>query len=336
MNRDSDLVVGVDLGGTKIAAALVDADGQIVSDLVTRPTPAQEGPEAMLNTIASLVTTVVSNAQADSPGCDISIQGVGIGAAGMIDIATGTVISATESIKGWKGTKVAEGIASRLESAGLGLLPVFVDNDVNAYAAGEAWRGAGRGADIVLVAAVGTGVGGAIVINGTTVTGRRGVAGEIGHLPVRGAEGQRCTCGRDGHLEAIAAGPQIYRRYIELGGDPSKAATTKDLRLLAESGDEIACRVYRDSAEALGVALAGLAATIDPDVIIISGGVAGAGEIWWAPLEKSFRAELIEPLKDIDICQSNLGTNAPIIGAAYGAFRLAASHASQCADSAKG
>ncbi|VEG74809.1 ROK family protein [Actinomyces slackii] len=311
-------VVGLDLGGTKMAAALVGADGVLLGPAARLDTPASQGPEAILDAVASLVLDLAASAGPGEP----PIAAVGIGTAGVVDTTTGTIISATEALAGWAGTPVAQGLSQRLEPAGLGRIPIDVVNDVDAYATAEAWRGAGRGCSSLLVAAVGTGVGGALVLEGRTRRGAHHVAGEIGHIPAPGAQGETCTCGRIGHLEAVVAGPQIHRRYLAGGGDDA----VRDARQVEEralAGEELALAVYRDSAQALGQALAGLASAIDPDRILISGGLARAGDLWWGPLRRAFAAEVIEPLAGIEILPAALGTTAPIIGAARGALRAA-------------
>ena len=170
--------------------------------------------------------------------------------------------------------------------------------------------------------AVGTGVGGALVIEGRTRRGAHHVAGEIGHVPVPGAQGEPCTCGRPGHLEGVAAGPQIHRRYLAKGGDPD-VPDAREVERRAAAGDRIAQGVYRDSAACLGRALAGLVTVIDPDVVVVSGGLARAGDLWWGPLRRTFAAEIIDPLASIKIIPATLGTTAPIVGAARGALALA-------------
>lgn len=318
------LVVGLDLGGTKMAAALVDHGGGLVGQVRSRPTPAHEGPGAMLEAIASLVQDTIEAGLGTAPG-PAAVVGVGIGTAGVVDVGAGRIVSSTDAITGWAGTDVAGSLAQRLEAGlgtGAGHLPIHVENDVDAYAAGEAWLGAGRGVDCALVAAVGTGVGGALVLSGQARRGAHHVAGEIGHIPVADAQGERCTCGRPGHLEAVAAGPQIHRRYLALGGDP-RARDARDVEQRAEAGDALAQRVYRDSATALGRALAGATTLMDPDLIIISGGLARAGDLWWRPLRQTFAEEVIEPLAGVRIVPALLGTTAPIIGAARGALRRA-------------
>ena len=308
------LVVGLDLGGTKMAAALVDSGGTLQGPVSSCPTPAHEGPAAMLNAISGLIATVVETGTHQEPGKAAAITAVGIGTAGVVDVERGTILSATDAITGWAGTQVAAGVRERLAAQGLGELPIHVENDVDAYAAGEAWLGAGTGAEVVLMVAVGTGVGGALVLDGRTRRGAHHVAGEIGHVPVPGAQGEPCTCGRTGHLEGVTAGPQIHRRYAR--GVEERAA----------AGDDIAAEVYRDSAACLGRALAGLVTVIDPDVVVVSGGLARAGDLWWEPLRQTFAAEIIDPLAPIKILPATLGTTAPIVGAARGALALASSN----------
>ena len=279
------LVVGLDLGGTKMAAALVDSGGTLQGPVSSCPTPAHEGPAAMLDAISDLIAKVVETGTHQEPSKAVAITAVGIGTAGVVD----------------------------------------VENDVDAYAAGEAWLGAGTGSEVVLMVAVGTGVGGALVLEGRTRRGAHHVAGEIGHVPVPGAEGEPCTCGRSGHLEGITAGPQIHRRYLAKGGDPD-VPDARRVEERAAAGDDIAAEVYRDSAACLGRALAGLVTVIDPDVVVVSGGLARAGDLWWKPLRQTFTAEIIAPLAPIKIIPATLGTTAPIVGAARGALALAASN----------
>ncbi|QKD80000.1 ROK family protein [Actinomyces marmotae] len=318
------VVVGLDLGGTKMAAALVGADGRLLGPISSVPTPAHEGPDAMLDAIAGLVMKVVRTGGAGAEGASggsAAIGAVGIGTAGVVDVERGEIVSATDAITDWTGTRVARGVQARLEAEGLGRLPIHVENDVDAYAAGEAWLGAGRATRCALMVAVGTGVGGSVLLDGVPLRGAHHVAGEIGHMPSRLAAGETCTCGRPGHLEPIAAGPQIHRRYLAAGGDPA-AVNAHDVERRAQAGDELAARVYREAAVALAQAIAGVATVLDPERIIISGGLARAGDLWWAPLREAFLAEVIEPLAGIEIVPAELGTTAPIVGAARGALAL--------------
>jgi len=304
-------VIGVDLGGTKTAAGTVSRDGA-VGALRTVPTPAQAGPAAILDAVADLVRAVAADAGAP-------VLGLGVGTAGVVDVTTGTIVSATDAIPGWTGTDVAGGLRDRLADLTAG--PVHVENDVDAHAAGEAWLGAGAGLASVLMVAVGTGVGGAVVLDGRPLRGAHHVAGEMGHLPTPGAEGLRCTCGRPGHLEALGAGPALHRHYLALGGDTA-SQDTRDVVARARAGEETAVRAVRESAAAVGRATAAVVTVLDPAAVVVGGGMAGAGPLWWDAMERALRAELIEPLADLPVLPAALGASAAVVGAARGAWAL--------------
>ncbi len=295
--------VGVDVGGTKIAAALVDAAGA-VGPVATVPTPAASGPAAVLDAVAGLVVQVA----AGTP-----IVGVGVGTAGVVDAGRGVIVSATDTFADWVGTDVAAGLRARLAGAGVGVGRVEVRNDVDAHALGEAWLGAGAGAASLLMVAVGTGVGGALVLDGRLRTGAHHVAGELGHIPAVGAEGLRCPCGRPGHLEALAAGPGLARRYGVLTGVDVDA---REVARRASAGDDAAVRAIADAAACLGRALAGIMTVVDPAVVVVGGGVAEIGPLWWTPMLATCRAETIDALAAVPIVPAALGAEAPLLGAA--------------------
>jgi glucokinase len=301
--EDSDRVVAVDLGGTKTAVATVDRQGTCGPVLV-RPTPSRAGPDRVLATVAEAVREVAAGS---------SFVAVGVGSAGVIDATTGTVVSATDAITRWPGTGVADALGKELG------MPVVVDNDVNAHAAGEAWLGAGRGAASVLMVAVGTGVGGAVVLDGAPLHGAHHVAGEVGHVPARGAEHLLCGCGRRGHLEAVASGPGLLRHYRALGGDAA-VTDTREVFERARSADPQALRAVEDAAGALGTCLAGLVMLVDPEVVIVGGGLADTGEVWWDPMECALRADLIDVVADVPLRRAELGNRAALVGAAHRAW----------------
>ncbi|MFC9466637.1 ROK family protein [Streptomyces coelicoflavus] len=305
-------VVGVDLGGTKIAAATVDEHGA-VGRVHTMPTPAADGPAAVLDAVASLVGDVLAASGAE-------LRALGVGAAGVIDSGRGVVVSSTDTFPGWPGTDIAGGLRTRLAplAADDGLV-VTVRNDVDAHAVGEAWRGAAAGAGSVLLVAVGTGVGAAVVRDGRPLRGAHHLAGEAGHIPVPGAEGLRCPCGRTGHLEAVGAGPAIHRRYLELGGDPA-CPDARDVVARAEGGDDLAARVVRAAGEAVGRAIAGIVTVLDPETVVVGGGVAEAGELWWSALEGTLRSEVVDALAGLPVLPAALGGEAAVVGAARDAW----------------
>lgn len=301
----AEQVVAIDLGGTKIAAAAVDRQGAC-GPVITRPTPAREGPDQVLAAIAEAVREVSDTTP--------RIIGAGVGAAGVIDAASGTVLSATDAITDWSGTRIADALGQALN------LPVAVDNDVNAHAAGEAWLGAGQGCRSVLMTTVGTGVGGAVILDGQPVHGAHHVGGEIGHAPARGAEHLPCGCGRRGHLEAIASGPGLLRHYHSMGGDRA-VADTREVFKRARVADTVALRAVREAASALGTCLAGLIMLMDPDVVVVGGGLAEAGQLWWRPMESALRCELIDIVASVPVKPAELGGKAALVGAAHRAWQ---------------
>ncbi|NMR20954.1 ROK family protein [Cellulomonas fimi] len=329
-------VLGVDLGGTKIAAALVTADG-VPGPVLTVPTPAHDGPAAILDAVAGLARAVVADAVASAGAAGAPVPGVGavgIGTAGVVDVGRGVIVSSTDALTGWAGTEVAAGVRVRLAGASgfggaadgedrgsSGALPVFVENDVDAHAAGEAWLGAAAGASSALMVAVGTGVGASVVLAGRPLRGAHHVAGEMGHLPIGGADGLRCSCGRPGHLESIGSGPALHRLYRARGGDAA-ALDTRDVVARASAGEALALRVVEESASAVGRAIAAVVTVLDPAVVVVGGGLAGAGPVWWEPMERALRAEVIDVLADVPLVPAALGGTAAIVGAARGAWAL--------------
>ncbi|MEU1358616.1 ROK family protein [Micromonospora zamorensis] len=286
-------VVGIDIGGTKTAVALVDRAGQVL-ERREAPTPARSGPGAVLDTAARLATDLLGAAAGP----------VGVGTAGAVDPATGVIRYATDSLPGWAGTPVADALAARL---GRG---VRVVNDVNAAALGECWAGAGRDRAHVLLVAVGTGLGGAVVRNGRVEAGARGAAGEVGHLPAPGAERLRCGCGRYGHLEAIASGSGLAAAYLVETGTRVTGRTVAER---AAAGDGVAQRVVERAGAVLGAALAGLVALLDPDVVLVAGGAAGA---LLPAASAAYPAELPAGWADVPLLPATLGADAVVVGAA--------------------
>lgn len=299
-------VIGIDVGGTKVAAATVDQDGMI-GPIVSVPTPGDEGPEAMLDAFAT-----VARMAAEADGVEITtISAMGIGTTGVVDTNTGTILDSTTVIKDWTGTPVAAGLSARFDHTPV----VVVQNDVDAHATGEVWKGIAAGYSSVLMVAPGTGVGASVLFNGEPVRGAHHVGGEIAHMPVPGAEELVCPCGRKGHLEAIAAGPAMHRYYLKFGGDQS-SPDAKDVVARANGGEEAAINAVKAAATALGKAMAGLVTVLDPDCVVLSGGLAQAGQMWWDAMEDAFRMELIKPLQNTPVLLGVLAGAAPILGGA--------------------
>ncbi|GAA1713608.1 ROK family protein [Nonomuraea bangladeshensis] len=292
------LVVGLDIGGTKTAAGLVDPSGELL-ETATRPTPGAEGREAILTTAAGLVRSLLRD----------GVTTVGVGSAGVIDPVRGVVVSATSALAGWAGTDL-RGELSR----GLGL-PVAVDNDVHAHALGELWRGAAAGRADVLLVAVGTGVGASLVLGGRVRHGAHAVAGHAGHVPVAAAAGLPCPCGGQGHVEAVASGPALLGAYRRRAGTETPGGLAEVARLAA-AGDPVAAEVLATGATALGQAIGGLMNVLDPEIVIVGGGVAGCGEPWWGPLRAAVAAETLPALRDVPVRPAALSATAALLGAA--------------------
>lgn len=287
-------LVGLDIGGTKTAAALVGGDGRVLGRRLA-PTPAGSGPAAVLDTAARLVRELL-----DAGGAGP----VGVGTAGTVDPTTGTIRYATDSLPGWAGTPVADELAARLAR------PVRVTNDVNAAALGESWVGAGRDRRDLVLVAVGTGLGGAMLQHGRISTGARGGAGEVGHLPAPGAERLRCGCGRYGHLEGIASGTGLSGAYaLETG----ERITGRAVAERAAAGEPVAREVVDRAATALGRALAGLVALLDPQAVVLAGGAADA---LFPGARAAFTAELPAAWADVALLPAALGADAVVVGAA--------------------
>lgn len=284
-------VIGIDVGGTKIAAGVV---GDAVHDV--RSVPTATSAEAIIDAIVSLVSDIAAG---QSPAA------IGIGSAGAFD-AEGRVVSATDLLPGWSGTALATRVRERTGA------PTAAINDVHAAAIGEARRGAAADARHVLIAAVGTGLGGAVIHEGQLELGHAGLAGSLGHVMSRGPA-RRCSCGVAGHAEALASGPGIARLYAEKTGDPV------DLRAIASratAGDADAVDAIRIGGEALGDALAAAAAIADPEVIVIGGGAAQVGALLLEPARRAFRQTCMPAHSALPIIPAALGTSAALVGAA--------------------
>lgn len=301
----TEKVAVIDLGGTKIAGALADPDGRL-HDQQRVYTPSQEGPEAVVAAVAGLVQDL----QAAGTAGGANIVGVGIGSAGVVDAAGRNIIAATDAIKDWAGTPLAE-----LVEAATGL-PVTLENDVNAHLRGEAWKGAGVGKMNLAMMALGTGIGGAVMMNGEIMVGPRGTIGDFGHLPTFLATKRACTCRRQvPHLEAVASGPGLVAWYHEKGGD-NAVTGAKALEKMAESGDPLALETYREAGRETGRALGTIVNIFDPELVIVGGGLGNSGELWWGALREAYREQLVDALREVPVVKAQLGNQAALVGAA--------------------
>ncbi|MFE9768373.1 ROK family protein [Streptomyces sp. NPDC005808] len=291
------MFAGVDIGGTTTQVLLCTADLDVV-DSTEVPTPASEGGQAMVR--AALDALGVLRARVPA-----RLRGIGVGAAGIVDSRAGRILVASDSFKSWAGFAVT----ATLEEA-LGV-PAFLDNDVNAFLRGEAVKGAVRGEAFVLGMTLGTGVGGALWLNGELLDGPHGAAGEVGHVP--GFGDLPCTCGGRGHLETLASGRAIRARYGERTG---RLLSARGVAEAAVDGDPDAIAVYEAAGAGVARAILITAGLADITTVVIGGGVSGA----WDLLQPSIRAALAaEPPVSghpVRVVRAGLGNGAVAIGAA--------------------
>lgn len=301
-------IIGVDLGGTKTSAGLVESDGT-VSRRRESPTPSHAGRDAVLDAVAEVVAAVVDDARA----AGTVVDRIGVGAAGVIDPETGVIVSATDTIEGWRGTDLRAELSRRL---GVGL---DIVNDVHAHALGEHRLGAGRGRGSMLLVTVGTGIGGAYLSGGTLHAGAHWLAGHLGHIPSIEAEGILCACGRRSHLEPVASGLGIHASYLRLGGSPALADTRALFAELAERPESKDARAadaaIRLGALALGRALGGWLNTFDPEIVVLGGSVARQ-PLWWEQVLEAAAGETLLPFEGYRILPPALGSDSGIVGAA--------------------
>jgi glucokinase len=312
----SGLAVGIDIGGTKVAGGVVDPDGTVVAR-ARRDTPHRStSPSVVEDTIVEVVAELVDGAGDD-------VVAVGIGAAGFVAADRATVVFAPHL--SWRDEPLEANLQRRVP------VPISVDNDANAAAWAE-WRfGAAQGDSHVVMVNLGTGIGGAIVMDGQIVRGRYGIAGEFGHMQVVPG-GQRCECGNKGCWEQYASGNALVREARSMmtagspmatdlleraGGDPS-SLTGPMITEAAREGDPTAKELLGEIGQWLGIGIANLAAAFDPGVFVIGGGVSAADDLLLGPARTTFRRHLTGRgyRPEARIVAAALGNEAGLIGAA--------------------
>lgn len=314
-NGSGPPVVGIDLGGTKILAGVVGAGNQILGRS-KRPTPAQEGGDAILRSIVECVEDALAVAKVRRD----EVAAAGIGSPGPLDSETGTILfSANMAVRNFP--------LGPLLSEKLGW-PVLLQNDVRVGGYGEFKLGAGRGYRDIIAVFVGTGIGGCLVQGGQVLRGATGNAGEVGHMIVK-AGGPRCGCGSRGCLETLASRTAITRRILKSvrKGMPTVLADkvlrktgrlkSGEIADAVAAGDHVANREVRRAAHFLGLGLGGLVNVLGPEIVIIGGGVAEAlGEPYVDLVRLSAREQILsDPNRKIHIEQAELGDDAGILGA---------------------
>lgn len=313
------LVLALDIGGTKITAARVriapDRSRAEVLEETTVPTPAREGARTVLEAALDAGSRVIGDASRTGSastlgGAEDRTSAVGISTAGVVDVARGEITHATSSLPGWPGTRVAAAFTERFA------LPARALNDVHAHGLGEALFGTGQDASSLLLMAVGTGIGGAQVVDGRPVVGVRGAAGHVGHVTVPEAASVPCTCGRVGHLEGLASGPGILDLARRLGAEGAQCADGPVLAAAARAADGPAREAYRLAGVATGRVIGSLLNVLDAEVVALAGGVVGASEVWDDALRQGVAREAMDVVAATPVVPARAGSRAALLGAA--------------------
>nr|WP_280157724.1 ROK family glucokinase [Priestia aryabhattai]MDH3135403.1 ROK family glucokinase [Priestia aryabhattai] len=307
-------LVGVDIGGTTIKMAFINQNGEIIDKWEIPSNVNEKGKHIPINIAKSINQTLDKLGQEKQ-----NLIGIGIGAPGPINLATGSVDVAINL--GWENFPLKNLL--EIETS----LPVIVDNDANVAALGEMWKGAGGGSKNILCVTLGTGVGGGIIANGEIVHGVNGSGGEIGHITSIMEGGLHCNCGKTGCIETIASATGIVRLMIEelsSNNVPSKlrdfyeeyqTLSSELVFDMANEGDELANKVIRKVTLYLGLALAHLANGLNPEKIIIGGGVSKAGDALLVPLKEQFtRFAFPRVSQGVELTIATLGNDAGVMG----------------------
>ena len=319
MARSKGSVVAVDLGGTKYIAAVIGPRGKMLSRVYC-PTLSHEGHARIIDRLAASIKEAVKEA-----GFKLhDMTGVGIAAAGIIDINRGLITEAPNLPK-WRNIPLRDLLKDEFK------IPVFVLNDASAAALGEHRLGAGRGLDNLIYMTVSTGIGGGMIINGELYNGTDGSAAEVGHMIIQ-VDGPLCHCGHYGCLEAMASGTAIARMaddrlrsgWESILSKSRRKITAEDVAAAAQKGDALACQVIDDAAGYLGIGMAGLVNLFNPQMIVVGGGVSALGERLLRPARKSMKQHAFKlPAGTVRVVRSALGADSGLMGAAIYARRQA-------------
>ena len=306
---------GVDVGGTTVKLGLLSEAGELLEKWEI-PTRTEHGGEQILPDIAQGVQDCMARRGLSRDDC----LGLGIGVPGpVLDSSVVPIVCA--NLGGWGQRNVSAQLSGLLDG-----LKVLVGNDANVAALGEIWMGAAKGCRSAVMVTLGTGVGGGVIVNGKVIDGSHGAGGEIGHITVNRHETATCGCGKHGCLEQYSSATGVVRCMKKLlDENPDTPCVlrgtefaAKDVFDAARNGDALAAREVDEMSDTLGMALANIASTVDPEAFLVGGGVARAGDVLFAPLNKHFQEYAFKSCREIPIKQASLGNDAGI----YGAVRL--------------
>ncbi|MGW6951138.1 ROK family protein [Streptomyces xanthophaeus] len=304
--------VAIDIGGTKIAGALVQPDGTMTATTRT-PTPRGGDAEAVMAAVTEVVAEL-----SGSPLWSSAVR-CGIGSAGPVDASRGTV--SPVNIGAWREFPLLARVSEQLAAHGADV-PAVLAGDGVAMTAAEHWLGAARGHANALCMVVSTGVGGGLVLNNQLHPGPTGNAGHIGHMSVA-FDGDPCVCGGHGCVESIASGTAIAAWALAQGWIPAGDATAAGVAAAAAAGDPVALAAFDRAGRALAAAIAATATLVETDIAVIGGGVAASGDILFAPIRSHLASyATLSFVRDLQVVPAALGTHAGLIGAAAAALML--------------
>ena len=306
---------GIDLGGTTAKIGLFTTSGALLEKWEVATDTSHAGEHILENLAAAVLGKMKEKSIQPE-----QVEGVGIGVPGpVLDSSIVPIVCA--NLGGWGERNVSAQLSGLLNG-----LKVLVGNDANVAALGEIWMGAAKGAKNAVMVTLGTGVGGGVVVNGKVIDGVHGAGGEIGHITVNRHETATCGCGKHGCLEQYSSATGVVRCMKKLlDENPDTPCVlrgtefaAKDVFDAARNGDALAAREVDEMSDTLGMALANIASTVDPEAFLVGGGVARAGDVLFAPLNKHFQEYAFKSCRETPIKQASLGNDAGI----YGAVRL--------------
>lgn len=320
MSAAADYIVGVDLGGTNIVSLLMTGKGEIVGR-DTRLTLAKEGKDKVLSQIVNSVERILEESETKLGISSKSIIGLGIGSPGPLSIKKG-LVHFTPNLPGWTNVPLVDILRDKLA------LPIFLENDANAAALGEWWRGAGKDVDNLVLLTLGTGIGGGIIIQGEVFHGAWDTAAEIGHMIIHEG-GLVCGCGKKGCLEAYASATGVIKRTLSAMREGEKSIlvgavknrgeniTCELVYKAAEKGDSLSRWIVEETARYLGIGIASIVNVLNPEMVILSGGMIAAGALIFKPVRKYARENaLAAAIEGVEIVPAALSGNSGAIGAA--------------------
>lgn len=307
---------GIDIGGTTVKCGLFTVEGQLIDKWEIVTDKSEQGRKILKD-----VAATVADKMREKKVTAEDVEGLGVGVPGPVLLKS--VVKGCVNL-GWAEYNVKEALERALKEELDGkYFPVSVENDANVAALGELWQGTGKGNRSLVMVTLGTGVGGGIVLDGKILSGATGAAGEIGHMPVLYDEPETCNCGKKGCLEQIASATGIVRHAKRVLAKNDKASvlrkdslTAKDVFDGFKADDELAKVIVNDVSECLATALAHITCVVNPEVIVIGGGVSKAGQVLTDTVTKYYKEKAFHACRDTKIVLATLGNDAGIYGAA--------------------